>query len=168
MRVLISLLYPYEDITKEYTVAYEAEEIDGYPVLLKEPFPLKLTYHKNHTLDIVGAGAVEIAMPCDRCLKSVPVNVPFSVEMTVNLDTKQDQDQDDVYFFEEDELDVDLLLESEIWTGLPMKVLCKEDCKGICTTCGADLNEGPCGCERTEAPTPMAEALMKALQTSKK
>lgn len=34
----------------------------------------------------------------------------------------------------------------QIHLGIPMKPLCREDCKGLCGTCGGDLNEGPCGC----------------------
>ncbi len=166
MRVFISLLYPFEDVTKEFSVSYEAKELDGYPVLKAEPFTLALTYHKNHLMDFQGEGNVVLSIPCDRCLKPVSVTVPFVIDMKVNLDTKQDEDHEDVYFLSEDELDVDLLIEPEIQMGIPMKVLCKEDCKGICEKCGADLNEGPCSCDRSEAPTPMAEALMKALQNS--
>ena len=46
-------------------------------------------------------------------------------------------------------LDVDKLLYNEILIGWPMKVLCSEDCKGICNTCGQNLNKGTCNCEDT-------------------
>ena len=32
--------------------------------------------------------------------------------------------------------------------AIPVKILCKEDCKGICSVCGSNLNEGECGCDR--------------------
>ncbi len=38
------------------------------------------------------------------------------------------------------------------WNGLDGKPLCKEDCKGLCPTCGKDLNEGPCGCKKELDP----------------
>ncbi len=41
------------------------------------------------------------------------------------------------------------LLYNEILVGWPMKVLCSEDCKGICSVCGQNLNEGSCDCEDT-------------------
>ena len=44
-------------------------------------------------------------------------------------------------------LDVDRLIASELMVNLPMKVLCREDCKGICRKCGKNLNEGACGCD---------------------
>ena len=46
-------------------------------------------------------------------------------------------------------LDVEQLLYNEILVGWPMKVLCSEDCKGICSVCGQNLNEGSCDCEDT-------------------
>ena len=44
-------------------------------------------------------------------------------------------------------LDADQLLYNEILTEWPMKVLCSQDCKGICSVCGQNLNEGTCSCE---------------------
>ena len=47
------------------------------------------------------------------------------------------------------ELDVDQLVCDELLLNLPMKVLCKEDCKGICNRCGANLNRTDCNCDRS-------------------
>ena len=46
-------------------------------------------------------------------------------------------------------LDVDKLIYNEILIGWPMKILCREDCKGICNMCGQNLNKGTCDCEDT-------------------
>ena len=43
-------------------------------------------------------------------------------------------------------LDVDRLVYLEVLMSWPLKVLCREDCKGICSQCGKNLNDGPCGC----------------------
>ncbi|HWT27780.1 MAG TPA: DUF177 domain-containing protein, partial [Mobilitalea sp.] len=47
-------------------------------------------------------------------------------------------------------LDVDILIYDEILIGFPMKLLCSEDCKGICKHCGTNLNEKTCDCDKTE------------------
>ena len=47
-------------------------------------------------------------------------------------------------------LDLDELVYSEVVVSVPMKHLCKEDCKGICEKCGKNLNEGECGCPKRE------------------
>lgn len=48
--------------------------------------------------------------------------------------------------------DLDELLREDILLSLPTKVLCKSDCKGLCPMCGADLNNGPCGCKKPVDP----------------
>ena len=50
-------------------------------------------------------------------------------------------------------LDVDQFVRSELLLNLPMKVLCREDCRGICNRCGANLNYETCGCDRS-SPDP--------------
>jgi len=47
------------------------------------------------------------------------------------------------------EINLDQEILDALILGLPMKILCREDCRGLCPRCGADLNEGPCGCENT-------------------
>ena len=60
---------------------------------------------------------------------------------------------DEMSFVTGYELDTDALVGNEILINWPMKVLCHEDCKGICTVCGKDLNDGECGCD-TFVPDP--------------
>jgi uncharacterized protein len=54
-------------------------------------------------------------------------------------------------------LDVDRLLFNEILVNWPEKVLCKPDCKGICKTCGTNLNLATCDCEQSELDPRMAQ-----------
>ena len=48
----------------------------------------------------------------------------------------------------DDQLDLDQLLTEDILLDVPSKFLCSPGCKGLCPTCGKNLNQGPCGCER--------------------
>jgi uncharacterized protein len=52
----------------------------------------------------------------------------------------------DVIYYDELTIPFDPLIEEEVQLELPMKALCREDCKGICPTCGADRNTTPCSC----------------------
>ena len=54
-------------------------------------------------------------------------------------------------------LDTDLLILGEILPSLPEKVLCREDCKGLCPMCGKNLNEGACGCRQEPSDPRMAQ-----------
>ena len=53
-------------------------------------------------------------------------------------------------------LDVDQLIGNELLLNLPMKVLCREDCKGICRKCGTNLNHSSCSCDTVELDPRMA------------
>ena len=63
---------------------------------------------------------------------------------------------DESSFIQNKELDTDKLLHNEILINWPMRVLCKEDCKGICSRCGANLNQGSCDCDTADLDPRMA------------
>ena len=69
---------------------------------------------------------------------------------------------DDYILTEGNSLDLDELVVSDILLELPTKLLCKEDCKGLCSSCGRNLNEGKCGCEE-KTVDPRLEVLRQLL-----
>ena len=88
---------------------------------------------------------------CDRC--AAEVKLPFEVDMEHGLvSSLNDEENDDYILVENMKLDIEELTSEDIYLALPGKILCKEDCKGVCATCGADLNEGPCGCKKEIDP----------------
>ena len=97
-------------------------------------------------------GAVDI--PCSRCLAPVPT--PLRVELdeldsqTVDVLTGKPavpEDDDQALWIDEHHiLDLREVLRQDVLITLPMHLLCREDCRGLCPTCGQDLNEGPCNC----------------------
>ena len=76
------------------------------------------------------------------------------MEFTKNVDLDESSEEqamelDEKNYMHGYNLDVDKLLYNEILIGWPMKILCREDCKGICNMCGQNLNKGTCDCEDT-------------------
>jgi uncharacterized protein len=65
-------------------------------------------------------------------------------------------DADEISYIEDCNLDIDMLVLDELYTILPMNVICKEDCKGICKVCGTNLNESTCDCDQTVPDPRMA------------
>ena len=51
-------------------------------------------------------------------------------------------------FYENDEIDLGQLMREQFYLALPMKPLCRDDCKGLCPVCGTNLNQGTCDCKR--------------------
>ena len=82
---------------------------------------------------------------CDRCLKS------FQREETLEFEhilvQKLNSANDDYLVCADSVLDLEDLARTDILLELPTKVLCSEDCKGLCSQCGKNLNEGSCNCE---------------------
>ena len=124
-------------------------QMGDYPILEKTPVELEITNTGNKVLELKGVGSVTVGIPCDRCLEQVAVKIPYEIEQKLDMkksDTERVQDLDENDYLTGMDLDVDRLVYLEVLMSWPLKVLCKEDCKGICSRCGKNLNEGPCGC----------------------
>ncbi len=99
---------------------------------------------------------------CDRCAAD------FSRDMTVPIEhilvsELNDEDNDEFILVEDMKLDIEQLVLEDIYLSLPMKTLCREDCKGICQKCGKNLNEGSCNCQKDIDPR--LQALQDLLQS---
>jgi len=88
---------------------------------------------------------------CARCLKDFEKHVHTRVETTLS-DREQDSDDPDKYLLEGDAVDADEIILTDFILNMDQRVLCREDCKGLCQKCGADLNEGPCACKKEIDP----------------
>ncbi|HEY2867628.1 MAG TPA: DUF177 domain-containing protein [Pyrinomonadaceae bacterium] len=104
--------------------------------------------------DIKGSISAPLEIDCTRCLVSVEhdLNITFHVDFVdremfpESKETHLENSDLDTDVIEGNELDLAAVAREQILLELPVQVLCKEDCKGICPTCGKDLNEGECGC----------------------
>ena len=124
-------------------------QMGKYPILEKTPVELEITNTGNKVLELRGRGSVTVGIPCDRCLEQVAVKIPYEIEQKLDMkksDNDRVQDLDENDYLTGMDLDVDRLVYLEVLMSWPLKVLCKEDCKGICSRCGKNLNKGSCGC----------------------
>jgi uncharacterized protein len=91
---------------------------------------------------------------CDRCLKPVelPVNVDFTLEYISDSDYESIETAElteaemSVSVFDGAAIDVDEIVKEQILLAVPTRMLCREDCKGICPECGMVRNTGECNC----------------------
>ena len=145
-----------EEVSIELT-SFESR-LGDFPILQKSPVVLTITNQENKTLFIRGAVDVTLSIPCGRCLEEVPTQICFDIDkkLDINDGILVDDEMEENDYLIGFELDVDKLVYAEILVNWPMKVLCKEDCEGICNVCGANLNKGDCGCQRTELDPRMA------------
>lgn len=93
-----------------------------------------------------------LSLICDRCAK------PFEREKTVEYETLlalelENGESDDIVLLDKDGvLELDELMREVFLLEMDMKNLCSEDCKGLCSGCGADLNREPCRCKKEIDP----------------
>lgn len=90
---------------------------------------------------------------CDRCNEEFQQEIGNSYKMVYVLESvENDKDELDITYLahETDKIDLSDDVRDYIILSIPMKKLCKEDCKGLCIKCGKNLNEGPCECKEDE------------------
>lgn len=114
---------------------------------------------KGDEIRLAGRIRADIELNCDRCLSptGTPAEVEFEESFTppddpASPDTERELQRDDLHvsFYEGDAIDLDELVREQLLLALPGRFVCREDCKGLCPTCGADLNAEGCGCAREE------------------
>jgi uncharacterized protein len=104
---------------------------------------------------VSGRVSGRLQLECDRCLQPVelPVDSRFQLEYVTPEDYQAQQafeltgDDLDLSTFDGEGIDVDELVTEELLLAVPDHILCSENCKGICATCGVDRNLTECGCD---------------------
>ena len=100
---------------------------------------------------LAGGVSGEGVTQCARCLDDVTVSFEGDIEgyflINSEVDHPEDLDDDEFDVLPDDHI-IDLmpLIQAALFIEAPTIPLCREDCKGICPQCGANLNDGPCGC----------------------
>ena len=153
MQIHLSDISSSEGKSVHYSASFEMDSITfqqgTFPVLEKEPVELTITNTGDRVLELEGSGLVTVGIPCDRCLEQVETKIPFEFKRKLDMKLTVEErvnDLDESSYLTGYDLDVDRLVYLEVLMSWPLKVLCKEDCKGICSRCGKNLNDGPCGC----------------------
>lgn len=89
---------------------------------------------------------------CDRCAEDLTKNFDFKIKKVVVEKLQNEKDDDDYIVVENRVLDLDAFVWEEVSLSLPSKMLCSEDCKGLCPQCGANLNVSECDCKKDIDP----------------
>jgi len=115
---------------------------------------------------MVGQGEIEarLELTCDRCLRSFhqDTKVPFTVELCPEENRSYFKNEESFIYFVEPQVDLEPVVRESLILSLPLRTLCSSDCKGLCPSCGKDLNLAPCQCREKEID-PRWEALKKML-----
>ena len=145
----------------------DVDPVEGLDVEIKRPFAdffvpsdgiaavgdMEADMHVSQAGDVLylsGSSSGTVKLECGRCLKEF--EFPLKTELNVTFMPVTDENMDeelidvDSYLYEDDKLEVATMIRDNMVFAIPLKQLCKEDCKGLCPKCGIDRNESKCSC----------------------
>ena len=130
--------------------------------------PVEVTGRVRNTADVLEldlTARTTLDAVCDRCGKAFPQEKEITYRCLL-AEELQNEDNDEIVLLEDGQADVGDLARTAFILGMDSKTLCSEDCKGLCPRCGADLNLGPCSCQKEVDPR--LAVLAKLLENDKK
>ena len=90
---------------------------------------------------------------CDRCASEFDRDIRFPLDVVLVTEMANEENEDEwVFPLEGDSADLDDIVRTVFVLNLDSKLLCDEDCKGLCHRCGKNLNDGPCSCQKELDP----------------
>ena len=90
---------------------------------------------------------------CDRCASEFDRDIDFPIDVVLVTELANEENEDEwVFPLEGDSADLDDIVRTVFVLNLDSKLLCDEDCKGLCCRCGKNLNDGPCSCQKELDP----------------
>lgn len=137
--------------------------------------PIEVKLHAVRVGDLIeieGTMGTRLATSCSRCLKDVSSTLEVPFELTfqqqvgglADLEEEVELTADELGLveFSGDSIDLKASLQEQVLLALPQQPLCREDCRGLCPQCGADLNTTTCSC--SEAAFDSRFAALKKLK----
>jgi len=104
-------------------------------------------------LMMTGSVSTTIHGVCDRCASDFDAYVEFPLNVVLVTELANEDNEDEwVFPLEGDSADLEDIVRTVFVLNLDSKLLCKEDCKGLCCRCGKNLNDGPCTCQKELDP----------------
>ncbi len=143
----------HERYEKSYDVEAFASELDTFRVT--QPVALAFDIYKDKAhFRLIGQVQTSLELACSRCLEPYTLGVDSSFELryqprssnTGEGEREIEEDDLSTAFYENETIDLGQLMREQFYLVLPMKPLCRDDCRGLCSICGTNLNRGSCTC----------------------
>jgi uncharacterized protein len=144
---------PLTQVSKRFRPEELEGEREAYRVV--EPVELAFDLHKDKDrFRLEGTVRTVLELPCSRCLEPyrLPVDAALDLrylpvsERSSEDETEVSEEDVDISFYQDDQIDLSELLREQFYLVLPMKPLCQEECRGLCPQCGVNRNTGTCDC----------------------
>lgn len=149
--------------SREYDVSLGFSSIlfmgSDYTIADAGPVHIRITNSGKRAVSLYAETTLCLVGECSRCLTPVQNSYSVLVEKEIDLDAKDTDaldDYDELSYIKDCDLDVDELIKNELYSMIPLQLLCKESCLGICKVCGGNRNITPCECRQTMPDPRMA------------
>lgn len=154
----------YTDGIHEFRFDVEANKL-GLPIEFNKNVQVLVSMDKSpHQIVLDCELLTSALLQCDRCIEPFDYEIKNSFRLIYMFKSKGDIETEslNLMYITHDETKIDISEEVKEYCllGIPLKILCKEDCKGLCSTCGINLNYESCNC-KTEINNPIWEKLKK-------
>jgi uncharacterized protein len=163
--------------TFQLQISVDPVELAGQLIQFDRPFTGEAEiWNAGDRLLVRASLSGEALLPCSRCLTrfALPLETEFEEEFIEGQpgykaaveddDEAEDESGRNVSYFTGDEIDLNDTLRDNILLELPMQPLCRDDCAGLCPSCGTNLNEGPCSCVEAKQVDSRFAALQQLLR----
>jgi uncharacterized protein len=143
---------PHEAFERTYLPEQVGVEQD-----LRVVAPVSLAFEifkEDRRFRLAGRVQTVLGLTCSRCLEpfATPIDAPFDLRYQPHTENAGEGEreiaEDDLTtaFYEHEEIDLAQLMREQFYLSLPMKPLCRDDCRGLCAACGTNLNREVCAC----------------------
>lgn len=157
MFIELEPIFNNEGSLKEFEYEFKPEDCDEISIAEVKGSVKNQTGIVSLTVDV----KFVIDTFCDRCADPVKQDNTLTLNHILVYELN-DEDNDDFYLVEDLHFNLDELIREDILLSLPTKILCSDDCKGLCPYCGTNLNEKQCDCQKPIDPR--LEALKQFLE----
>lgn len=147
MKIELRRFFENDNIKQDFSYSFNAEdELFSSDVVVKG-------YVKTATgiVSLSAEAEFVVSTQCAKCAKDITKKLRVKVNHFL-IDKLNNEDNDDYIVVEDMVLNLDELILEDIYLSLPTIFVCKSDCKGLCSICGADLNDGVCNCKKPIDP----------------
>jgi uncharacterized protein len=151
MKVQISDIISGKDRNKKIDYKFQIPQFDFEGDKIKSVGSCEVDGIISSDSDILILNAeikVDLEMICSRCLDTFIYPIDIDIEERFTTNSKSEDEEAVVVI--DDVLDITEIVETSIISTLPIKRVCKEDCKGLCQECGCNLNSNTCSCNKED------------------
>lgn len=147
-----------------YSFTIDDVGVDGGK-LFRKPVDVKAVFTSfSGSVKLQLGLTAEMTVRCDRCSKQFIYPIDLVLNHVLVPELSNEDDEGEMIEVDVANFNLDELAYSDIMLSMPTKILCRDDCRGICPQCGKELNEGDCDCDKRKID-PRLEALQQLLDS---